>query len=439
VRRRLIAFGTLLLGCASAAPPPGGPEDKAPPLLVRVTPDTNAVNVGGKAVSFYFDETINDRGTGAQEVGQFFLVSPSDGEANVSWHRSRIDVSPRHGFRRNTAYTVTLLPGLADLRGNIMKGGAAVTFSTGPTIPTLRIRGTVFDWIAERVATKAYVEAISADSVRYLAESDTLGRFSIGPLEPGSYLVRAIIDQNRNRALDRNEAYDSVRVTAPQSALLELLAVARDTLPARLQSVSATDSITLKVTFDRPVDPTQQVPSTFYRLVSADITVIPIVSVRSPIQEAETARNSQRATADSVRRADSLAGRAISPVAPAAPPRAAVTPPLRGGAAPAAEPAKPSLPAPYTTVTVRLERPLAPNARYRLSVTGIRSLSGRSQPSEVGFSTPKPAPPPTRDSTRSAPGAARVPAVTPPGTPPAATPTPTVPPVRPSANPPSRR
>ena len=434
MRRSLIAFSTLLLGCASAAPPPGGPEDKAPPLLVRVTPDTNAVNVGAKAVSFYFDETINDRGTGAQEVGQFFLVSPSDGEANVSWHRSRIDVSPRHGFRRNTAYTVTLLPGLADLRNNIMKGGAAVTFSTGPTIPTLRIRGTVFDWIAERVAAKAYVEAISADSVRYLAESDTLGRFSIGPLEPGSYLVRAIIDQNRNRALDRNEAYDSVRVTAPQPAPLELLAVARDTLPARLQSVSATDSITLKVTFDRPVDPTQQVPATFYRLVSADSTAVPIASVRTPIQEAETARATQRATTDSVRRADSLAGRPVTPVTPPTSPRAAVTPPLRGGAAPAAEPPKPSLPAPYTTVTVRLERPLVPSARYRLSVTGVRALSGRSQPSEVGFSAPKPAPPPTRDSTRTAPGATRVPAGTPPGTP-----TPTVPPVRPPANPPSRR
>ena len=93
VRRGLIIGFVALAGCASASVPPGGPEDKIAPKLVRLSPDTNSVNVVNKVVQFYFDETINDRGTGAQELDNFFLVSPSDGAAHLSWHRSRIDIA----------------------------------------------------------------------------------------------------------------------------------------------------------------------------------------------------------------------------------------------------------------------------------------------------------------------------------------------------------
>ena len=148
MRRGLIALLAAIAGglaCAGASPPPGGPEDHAPPRLIHVTPDSNAVNVTAANVTFQFDETINDRGSGAQELARRFLISPADGSVRVSWHRSRIDVRPHDGFRPNTAYSVSLLPGLADLRGNTLKSGATIVFSTGPTIPTGAIPGTVFD------------------------------------------------------------------------------------------------------------------------------------------------------------------------------------------------------------------------------------------------------------------------------------------------------
>ena len=65
MRKRLIAIVAIVTACASASPPPGGPEDKMPPRLVKITPDTNAVNVKDEAVSFFFDETISDRGDSA--------------------------------------------------------------------------------------------------------------------------------------------------------------------------------------------------------------------------------------------------------------------------------------------------------------------------------------------------------------------------------------
>ena len=409
MRQGLIALVAVLAACASNVPPPGGPEDKVPPKLIRVTPDTNAVNVKDDAVSFYFDETINDRGTGAQEVDSHFLVSPSDGAPRVSWHRSRIDVRPRRAFRPNTAYTVTLLPGLTDLRNNIMKGGATIVFSTGPTIPTHRITGIAFDWASERQAPLAYIEAVSPDSVTYLAQTDTLGKFIVGPLSPGSYLLRVIIDQNTNRALDRNEAFDTLRVTVPQAAPAELLAVVRDTLPTTILTVESPDSVTLKVTFARNIDPTQPLTADKFRLLGPDSLPVPILAALSPqaARDADVAR--AKVLSDSVRRADSLAGKALMPVpAPVVPRPAANAPP---------PPPKPSLPPPFTVVTLNLGRPLPRNTSFRLKVAGIRALSGREVPSERSFTTPKPLPPrPAPDSARAAPAA--TPPARPPVTPP---------------------
>ncbi|HKH94494.1 MAG TPA: Ig-like domain-containing protein [Gemmatimonadaceae bacterium] len=404
MRRRLIAASIFVAACASAGPPPGGPEDRSPPRLVRVTPDTNAVNVGARAATFYFDETINDRGTGQQDLGSLFIVSPSDGTPRVSYHRTRIDVRPRHGFRPNTAYTVTLLPGLGDLRGNTMKSGAAVVFSTGATIPTVRINGVAFDWVAERGAANALVEAVTPDSVVYIAQADSSGRFSIGPLVPGTYLVRGTIDQNNNRTQDRTESWDSVRVTAPQSAPVELLAAPRDTLPARLTSVIPSDSVTLRLTFDRLLDPAQQFPATNFRVAGADSVSILLTTTSTPQQEAAAQRARSQQASDSARRADSVAGRPR----PVQPPTPVV------GAAPADSAAKPSRPAPFNSITLGLARPLAPSATYRVTVKSVRALSRRESGSERTFTTPKPAPArPATDST--APPAARPPAAAPRG------------------------
>ena len=391
MRRELIALaaaGAGVFGCASASPPPGGPEDHVPPRLVRVTPDTNAVNVHDGHVSFFFDETINDRGSGPQEVGKHFLISPSDGSDRVSWHRSRIDLRPHEGFRPNTAYSVSLLPGLGDLRGNSMKTGATVVFSTGPTIPAGTIDGIAFDWAAERPAPLAYVQAMTPDSVRYLAQTDSSGRFRVGPLPAGRYFVQAIIDANGNRALDRNEAFDSLTITVPAAAPIELRTAVRDTLAPRLLTVTATDSVTLHAEFDHLLDPSQTFAMADFRLVAADSTVVPIVAVQSPREEQAKALASRQAIADSTRRADSLAGKPLAPL-----PRPA--PVSRTRPAP-----KPSVPPPFTSVALETATPLVPNAAYRLTVSNVRGLTGRAKASERSFTTPKPPPPPAaRDST----------------------------------------
>jgi len=234
---------------------------------------------------------------------------------------------------------------------------------------------------------RALIEAVTPDSVVYLAQTDSAGRFAVGPLSPGSYLVRATIDQNQNHRADRGESFDTVRVTAPQSAPVELLAAPRDTLPARIVSVAVVDSLTLRLTFDRLLDPSQQFPVANFNLAGADSVRIPITAVRTMHEEAALTRARSQTTADSVRRADSLAGRLRPPAQPAA----------RADSA-----SKPSRPAPFTTVSLVLPRQLAPNTSYRVRVTTVKALSGRETGSERSFVTPRAAParPPADTTTR---------------------------------------
>ena len=395
--------GAVIVGCASSSEPPGGPPDQSPPYVVRVSPDSGRTGVRPAAVEFFFNETVSDR-VSRGELDQFFLVSPSDGVPRISWHRSRISVRPRRDFRPNTAYTITMLPGLADIRGNAMKSGTSVVFSTGATFPRFGITGRVFDWAAERPLAGALVLAISRpDSVVYLAVSDSMGAYSVGPFGTGRYTVLTYLDRNTNRERDRDEPWDSTQVVVSVSRpVVDLLAIVKDTIPPRLTTVGREDSTAIRATFDRPVEPAQTLTVANFRVQRADSSVISIVEVLTPRQI--SARNeAQNTPRDSAARVDTTS-RAAAPT-PAVP-LPVPTNPARPPSAPAAAPPKPRLPPPENAVILRLPAGtvLAPGATFRVTAIGVRNVLGRPGTSTRTFTVPRATP---ADTVRR--GAARAP------------------------------
>jgi hypothetical protein len=406
--RRLIAL-VLVGGCASAGAPPGGPDRHVPPDIVAVTPDSGATNVKNKEVEFRFDEVVSDRpaASGATGLDQIFLISPRNGNAVVSWHRSRITVRPRNGFRPNTAYLITMLPGLVDLRGNVRKDTRTVLFSTGSTFPEFSIPGRVFDWATQRTATGAYLEAVlrTDTTVVYLASSDTSGQFDIGPLPAGDYLVRALIDVNSNRILDRNEKWDSVSVSLTTVRTpVELDAIERDSTPPVLQNVTNIDSVSVRVTFDKALDPRLPLQPALVRIQKPDSSELEVTAVQF-----QAAFDQARQAADSARRADSTAAaRPPGAVAPAAPPIAVTPTPGAAGRAPPPPP-KPRFPPPDHGIVIKLSprTPLVPGESYVVTTRGLRNLVGHAGDATRKFTVAKPAP---RDSTqRAKPDSARRP------------------------------
>jgi hypothetical protein len=410
VRRLSIAAVAFLAGCASAGQPPGGPEDHQAPQIVKVSPDSGQTNAQIKSVEFQFDEVVSDRPSSAgATVSSLFLISPRNGATQASWHRRRITVKPQKGFRDNTAYKVILLPGLADLRGNVRRDQASVLFSTGRTFPQFSIPGRIFDWAGQRPADHGYIEAISKGdtTVVYLAMSDSSGNFDVGPLPNGPYLVRGIIDQNNNRQLDRGEKWDSLTIVITDARRpVELDAIERDTVAAQIDGITVIDSVTLRVTFDRALDPAMTLQPSMIRIKRSDSTNVDVARIQwlAPFERARQER-------DSAQRADSAkaaAARAAQPAAPGQPPPTLplITP---GGARPAPPPPKPSRPPPDRgfVVTIAPSTPLVPNATYRLTARGVRNLLGMSRETSRPFTVPRPTV--TRDTTRRPPPATRSP------------------------------
>ncbi|HWJ16396.1 MAG TPA: Ig-like domain-containing protein [Gemmatimonadaceae bacterium] len=405
--RRLILplAAAAVAACASAGPPPGGPEDHSPPQIISLRPDSGQLNAKVKEVQFQFDEVVSDRPTGAASLDRMFLISPRNGEPRVSWHRSRISVRPERGFRDSTAYRITMLPGIADLRGNVRKDGATLVFSTGPTFPTLGIVGTVFDWAGQAIAKGAYVEAVAKrdTTVVYLTASDSSGQFDLGPLPAGNYTVRALIDQNSNRVFDRNEKWDSASVSvAATRPSVELDLIERDSVPPAFANVTVDDSVTITIAFDKPLDPTIPLQPALVALKRADSSDVTVTRVEWAMAHARA-----RAAADSARRADSLR-------AAGNPPPAAAPPPTPAGVRAPPPPRKPKSPAPERAIvaTVSPSTPMLPGQTIRVTTRALRNLLGKSSELTRTVTVPRPAP---RDTSQKArPDSAKAPRRPPP-------------------------
>lgn len=381
MRRALIALA--LAGCASQGFPPGGPADPDPPVLLGTNPDSGAVNVpDDREVTFQFNEVVSERPSGAVSLEGLVLVSPREGEPRVNWGRTRIGVRANRDWRPNTVYTVTLLPGVQDLRNNVRRSPSTIVFSTGSTLPDTRLAGVIYDWVADRPAGGALVEAVTPDSVVYVGAADSIGQFALLHLPTGTYRVRGYLDLDRNREFGPREPFDSSVVQLVDTASLEFYAFVHDSLGPRIENVTARDSITLRVTFDRALAPGQVVDTSRFHLVREDSTRVPVMSARLSRPEALAVR------ADTTRRP-------AIPLPPVAPADTADTT--------AATQLRPRRQPPPTEVILQVFPPLEPTTTYVLTARDLRNLLGNAATSRRSFTTGRRAAPPSVDSLRGPP------------------------------------
>jgi hypothetical protein len=378
-------------------------------MIVTINPDTNSVNVRGDDFIIRFDAVINERPStsGASKLSDLVLISPRDGQPDVDWHRSSITLHPPHGWRRNTVYTVTLLPGISDLQGNVRRNTTEVTFSTGPTIPATTVAGTVFDAVTGAPVPDAFVEArpVSDSTLVYVAATDSTGRFHLRGLAPAQYAVRGYDDQNRNRGLDLSEPLDSMRVTLADSLSLELLTFVHDTTGPQLRTVSVQDSVTIIATFGTPLDPKTPLDAAHFLLTGPDSVRVAIKSVRTMKPDTTP----------------------VDTVPVTVKPQSAVPFPNTRPAPAVAPLPKPTRPLLFRDVTIVTATRLVPGATYRLQAADALSPTGVRRTSDQSFTVPKPATPSPApappDSTRARPAV----------TPPAVQTRPSAPPARPPA------
>jgi len=349
-------------------------------------------------------------------LAQLVLLSPVAGSVKVSWHRSTISVKPKEGWKRRV-YRLEVLPGFFDLRRNRFDSSATVLFSTGPEIGHARLGGIALKWVEQTILVRALIEAVPLpDTVGYLTMADSGGQFNLENLQPGRYIVYATADDNGDRRRGLREAYDSVEVTLDSSSNLALFAFPHDTMPPRPRTATFVDSVTARVEFSQPLDPTRSLDTTnLHVLELPDSTPVAIAQILTQ-RHYDSLQTEARQKADSAAQAarDTMppdttgGGRARAQrQRPPPPPAPAVRPPGR----PADTLARPRVdtalvrqllarrPVPSDKIVIQLARPLKPETRYVVRVQGATNLIGKKGEGDVSFTAPKPEP---RDTTQGA-------------------------------------
>ncbi len=383
--KRLLVAVIGAAACARMAAPPGGPPRQNPPVLLSSYPDSGTAPCAfhGEA-EFRFDEVTNDAGepnfgTGSGTLERLIILSPDTTVPSVEWHRSRITVHPRGGWRDHVVYHVELLAGLVDLHNNKTKTGTILAFTTCGPKPTRVLTGRAIDWTSYSAMPRALIVAYHLpDSLQYRAIADSTGRFRIEALPDGPYLVYASVDKDAGHRLRLTAQWDSVRVAAARDSVGEIWTFPHDSLPLLISDVQRTDSQTITVTFNKTIDPTLRLDTLLVRVgllrdsVSRDTVSIGLVSALPKAYDDSV--HAKVVVRDSAFRVDSIRRDSVARA------RAALAPPANTPRARLPDPPKEPRPHLGSTIVIRTRGHVMDGTSYWVALRDVRTVDGRVRP-----------------------------------------------------------
>jgi hypothetical protein len=262
-----------VLSCGHRLPPPGGPEDEEGPILVETQPAQSAVGVDpASAIAIVFDEDLD-----AETAEKAVILSPAHEELEVNASGERLELQPEGGLFPNTTYQVTVKSSLLDERGNSFEAPFTFYFSTGDSLDTGLILGKVT--YRGKGAAGAYVKASTLpDSIRYIVQADSAGKYRLAQLPRRNYSLHAFLDQN-NDAKYRFavEPFADARAeVAAEPVQLDFELAVIDTSPPVLEAVEPRDSTAILLVFDDPMKRVEGgIPVTSFHLTpERDSTVV---------------------------------------------------------------------------------------------------------------------------------------------------------------------
>ncbi|MCU7547527.1 Ig-like domain-containing protein [Chitinophagaceae bacterium LB-8] len=190
-------------GCANIIPPSGGPRDSIPPVLVSASPKDSTVNFKSKSITLTFNEFID-----LKEVQNNLLFTPIFENVPVIEARLRtLTIKIRDTLEPNTTYNFNFGQAIQDVNeGNPVKN-FVYTFSTGPVLDSLEIRGKVILAETGKIDSTLIVvlhksmddSAIVKQRPRYVARLDSAGNFRFRSLPKDTFAIYAIGDAGLSR------------------------------------------------------------------------------------------------------------------------------------------------------------------------------------------------------------------------------------------------
>jgi uncharacterized protein (DUF2141 family) len=198
----------LILGCAKSLPPPGGPIDRTPPEMTSSEPPTGSVRVPFDSdVTIEFSELL-ERKTIEKAV---FITPQPDPEAKVRAKGNSIVITFPGGLKKDRTYVITVGTDLKDAHNVNLAQSVSIAFSTGITIDSGSIAGTVYKDGKETAGISLALFETLPDKLNkpvdsltpnYLTQSGENGHFRFSYLPESIYYLVAFNDQNKNRRIN---------------------------------------------------------------------------------------------------------------------------------------------------------------------------------------------------------------------------------------------
>ena len=223
----LLMLMIVVYSCASMGNPDGGPYDEEPPKFVRSTPKPFAINSKEKKVTIEFDEFIK-----LEKAAEKVVVSPPQLEQpEIKASGRKVVVGLVDSLKPNTTYTIDFADAIVDNNEGNPLGNYAFTFSTGTTIDTMEVSGTVLG-ASDLEPVKNIQVGLHSDlsdsafmkkPFDRVSRTESRGHFSIRGIAPGKYRIYALMDGNQNYLFDSKTEMiafsDSIIIPAMEDAM----------------------------------------------------------------------------------------------------------------------------------------------------------------------------------------------------------------------------
>ena len=192
----IVLLLVLFTGCAAQGPPGGGAEDKTGPILLSTFPENGTVNADRKTgVVLNFSETIEPR-----SVESKLVITPYPGRtAIIKANRKRVTIDFLEPLQENTTYIISFGRGIQDYQKNPSEINVTIAFSTGDSLDSGTISGTVYGipkkhnaqvWAFRK--TDSFPDSILDHTPDYKTSVEKDGRYRLTNLARGNYRLLAV-------------------------------------------------------------------------------------------------------------------------------------------------------------------------------------------------------------------------------------------------------